>query len=305
MSKKSAKIAATYFVTIITALVLIGGVGYFALNTYLNSENDKESSIKPVGMENAVVTEEYVPEEGYGQTALFVYEAEKRSSGVCFMLTRFIPYEKKLVMVPLQSDLCIDYNGKSNTLYEFYRLGGITEAVSAVEELTDINIEKYMKFNRESFTLFSNFCGNVTYDVPYNLIYENPETGESTVMKEGGQTLDAVSLRKLITYPEYRGGEEYRAKVMGTVGTELINLGSNGLLKSGTEAVFKEVMNSDVETNITAYDFDELEPAFKYVMDNNTSPAQLVIPSGTYNANNCYVLDDTFIQALPRWLLLE
>lgn len=303
MSKKTAKIAATYFVTIIVSLLLIGAAGYYALTKYMNME--KESGIKPVGGAQSNESEEYAPTEGFGQTYLFIYEPEQRLTAVSFIMARFIPYESKLVIVPLQADVCADLNGRSNTLYEFYRVGGTSEAVKAVEAATNVHIDRYMKFSKENFTLFSNFCGNISYYIPYNLAFENPDTGESTIIKEGEQTLDSVTLRKVLTYPNYTGGEEYRAKVVGTIIADLINSGCKGMLKTSPRTVFNDVINSGVETNITVYDFEEDLRDIEYVLENTTSPVQLVFPSGSYNSNNCYVLEDSFVAALPRWLSLE
>ncbi|MDE6591552.1 MAG: LCP family protein [Oscillospiraceae bacterium] len=305
MAKRSAKIAVTYFVTIICALGIIGGAGYFALKKVMNSESDMDKLNPEAEITLANPDGEYVPEQGYGQTALFICEYERKASSVCFVMTRFVPYENKLVVVPLQSDICTVSGGKTNTLYEFYRLGGTAEAVKAVEAATGITVDKYMKFTNESFTVFSDYMGNIDYEVPYNLVYENEETGDSTVIKAGVHTLDSAMLGKLLTFPEYRGGEEYRAKVVGAIVVSLINSGAKGYLKTGRENVFTSIVNSDVETNITKYDYEDLEPAFGYVLDNTNTPAQLVIPSGIYNENNCYVLDDSFLVALPRWFSME
>ncbi|MBQ5333291.1 MAG: hypothetical protein J6K92_08550 [Oscillospiraceae bacterium] len=106
-------------------------------------------------------------------------------------------------------------------------------------------------------------------------------------------------------YPDYTGGEEYRAKVVGTLAAELLNSGCRGILQDGLDSVFSEIINSDIETDITRYDYDEDKPAIEYVLGNSTSPAQLVIPSGSYNENGCYQLDDVFVDSLPRWFAME
>lgn len=308
MSKKTAKIAATYFITIIASLLIIGGAGYFLLRPYLtDSEQGEMSAIKPDSTENVtlVTAEEYAPTYEDSRNVLVIYDTEKRSSAVCFVLAGFVPAENKIVIVPLQSDICTTVDGKSNTLYEFYRLGGTADAKKAVSAMTGLTIDKYLKFTKDSFTLFSDFMGNVEYDIPYNLVYENEAAGESTILKSGRQILDSVSLRKVLTYPNYKGGEEYRAKVVGTLGAALVNSGSSGILKNSLDTVFTDIINSDIETDITGYDYDEAKPAMEYVLSNTDTPAQIVIPSGVYNENNCYVLDESFVQALPRWLSME
>lgn len=303
MSKKSVKIATTYFVTIIISLLLIGGGGYFVITSYLNSDNE-ENALQPLTTA-ATRPEDYEPYAEDCQTVLFIYDSEKRMDGVCFVLTRFIPTENRVVIMPLQSDIYSEIDGRSNSLYEFYRLGGTADAVKAVENAAKITVDKYMKLSTASFTIFSNFMGNITYSIPYNLVYENESTGENTIMKAGEQILDSGSLRKIMTYPNFKGGEEYRATVCGTLLADLVNSGSKGILKDNTDIVFTDIINSDVETNITRYDYDEKKPAIAYLLGNNDSPAQLELPAGAYNSDGFYVLDETFINALPRILSLE
>jgi len=305
MSKRSAKIAATYFLTIIISLVLIGGGGYLVINKYLNKTPDKSSIDDIVIDDGANQSAEYSPVFGDGRTILFIYEAEKSQTSTSFLLARFAPADNKAVLVPLQTDIACELDGTANTLYEFYRLGGTSSAKRAVEKFTGLTVDRYLKFTKDSFNTFSDFMGNVEYNIPDNLIFQNPSTGESTVIKSGNQILDSNTLRKVMCYPNYSGGEEYRAKVVGNLAAELLNSGSRGILRDSLDSVFTDIINSDIETDITRYDYDEDKPAIEYVLSNTSEPAQLVIPSGSYNENGCYQLDDTFVDALPRWFAME
>lgn len=305
MSKRSAKIAATYFLTIIMSLLLIGGGGYLFITKYLEKEPETDGMDDIVMQDSSAQNAEYAPVFGDGRTVLFIYEAEKSQTSTSFLLARFAPADNKAVLVPLQTDIACELNGTANTLYEFYRLGGTAEAKKAVEKFTGLTVDKYLKFSKDSFTLFSDFMGNVDYDIPYNLIIENPSTGESTVIKSGNQLLDSNTLRKVMCYPDYNGGEEYRAKVVGNLAAELLNSGCRGILRDGLDTVFTDIINSDIETDITKYDYEEDKPAINYVLENTSAPAQLVIPSGSYNENGCYQLDEAFVDALPRWFAME
>lgn len=305
MSKRSAKIAATYFITIIMSLLLIGGGGYLFITKYLSDEPETDGMDDIVLQDSSVNNEEYVPVFGDGRTVLFIYEAEKSQTSTSFLLARFAPADNKAVLVPLQTDIACELDGNANTLYEFYRTGGTYEAKRAVEKFTGLTVDRYLKFSKDSFTLFSNFMGNVEYDIPYNLIFENSSTGESTVVKSGNQILDSNTLRKVMCYPNYNGGEEYRAKVVGNLAAELLNSGCRGILRDGLDAVFTDIINSDIETDITRYDYEEDKSAINYVLENTSAPAQLVIPSGAYNENGCYLLDEAFVDSLPRWFVME
>ena len=244
MSKRSAKIAATYFLTIIISLLLIGGIGYLVITKYLNSEPE-EKGMNDILQDEGAFSEEYVPQLGDGRTLLIIYESEKKQTSTSFVLARFAPADNKVVLVPLQTDIACEMDGVSNTLYEFYRLGGTSDAKRAVEKFTGLDVDRYLKFSKDSFTLFSNFMGNVDFDIPYNLFINDPATGESTVIKSGNQILDSNTLRKVMCYPDYTGGEEYRAKVVGTLAADLLNSGCRGILQDGLDSVFTEIINSD------------------------------------------------------------
>ncbi|MGN0665309.1 MAG: LCP family protein [Huintestinicola sp.] len=308
MSKKSAKIGLTYFITIIASLLLIGGLGYVILDSYLNSEQESElakiSEVGNVQVTTAANSGEYAPTENDARTLLVVCSYDKKITDTCIAVIRFIPTQNKAVVMPLQTDICTEVNGKQNTIYEFYRIGGAGDLKTAVEEALQVSIDKYIVFSDESFSSFTDYMGNISYNVPYNLINDTDST-EPYIIKSGDQILDSTTLRRVLTFPLYKQGEEYRAKVVGTVFTELLNSGSRGILRSSLDTVFSNTINSDIETDITKYDYEESKPAMEYVLSKTTSPFQLVIPSGAYNENNCYVLDDTFVQAVPRWFGIE
>ena len=152
MSKRSAKIAATYFLTIIISLVLIGGGGYLVISKYLNSSSDKSSIDNIVIDDGASQNAEYSPVFGDGRTVLFIYEAEKSQTSTSFLLARFAPADNKAVLVPLQTDIACELDGTANTLYEFYRLGGTSSAKRAVEKFTGLTVDRYLKFTKDSST---------------------------------------------------------------------------------------------------------------------------------------------------------
>ncbi|MGN0638241.1 MAG: LCP family protein [Huintestinicola sp.] len=305
MSKRSAKIAATYFLTIVISLLLIGGGGYLFIMNYLEKEPDKGGMDDIVMQDPSAGNEEYVPIFGEGRTVLFIYEDGKSQTSTNFLLARFAPADNKAVLVPLQTDIACELDGTANTLYEFYRLGGTAQAKRAVEKFTGLTVDRYLKFTKDSFALFADFMGNVDFDIPYNLTIDDAASGRTIVLRSGNQLLDTNTLRKVMCYPDYKGGEEYRAKVVGNLAAELLNSGSRGILRDGLDTVFTDIVNSDIETDITIYDYEDDKPAIDYVLENTSSPAQLVIPSGTYNENGCYQLDEAFVDALPRWFAME
>lgn len=301
MSKKSAKIAVTYFTTIIASLAVVGGVSWFMLGPYLMGEAPKTPDVPlqtTAPAPAAVNTSEYVPSIEDAQTVLGIYDAGDRSSAVTFVLFRFLPSETKLMVVPLRSDI-LSREGTA-TIYDLYRSGGAQFVCRTIEGIIGYPVNKYVCLTDSSFQSFSDMCGSVTFDIPYNLIYESDNFNDNTVIKAGEQILDSRTLRKVLIYPNYTGGEEYRSTVVGELVVAMMNNGSKGVFSTSLESVYDELANSDALMDISRYDFLDIQPAIEYTLAHNSAPAQLVLPSGTQTDAGC-VLDESFLEALPRY----
>ena len=300
MAKKSSKIAITYIVTILATFLIIGGICYLLLERVLNPAPKQQSlpSIEPV----ISAAEEYVPSPKDSRTTLFIYDSEKRLSGSCFVVVRMIADDRNIAIMPIPADTAAKVNGTTNSIYEFYRTGGTGRAVSAAESALNIDIDYYVKLDNNSFETIIDLFGGVDFDVPYNLIYTNPATGEESILREGKSYLDSNGLRKLFTFPEYNSGEEYRAKMIGIALTDLINANVASGFSSHIDDYFSAIINSTIETNYTAYDYAEQSDAMKYVADSSDRIAQLVAVSGSYDENSLFVLDESFVRAVPEWL---
>lgn len=302
MSKKSTKIALTYFITIIMTFIVIGGLGYLFIQ-YL--QNPPESSAEEAAILPEDAREAYVPTAANNVSTLFIFDSEKRLSGSCFMLVRTVATERKLVLMPLPADTSAKLDGTENSLYEFYRLGGAQKAVSAAENCTGTKIDYYMKMDNDSFSTLVSIFGGIDVNIPYNLVYTDPDTMEETIYREGSTYADSIVLRKILTYPLYTAGEEYRAKILGVTASDLINKNVTSGFSSHVDDYFSTVINSHVETNFTAYDYEEHSEALKYIASSNERIAQLVTVTGAYNENNFFELDANFVRAIPEWLSLN
>ena len=299
MAGKSAKIAVTYIVTILATLLIIGGICFLLLEQVLHPAPKEQAlpSIEPL-----VSGSEYVPKPEDSRTTLFIYDSEKRMNGTCFVVVRMIADYRNLAIMPIPSDTYAKVGGTENSIYEFYRTGGTGKAVSAAESALGIKIDYYLKLDNNSFEALIDIFGGVDFDIPYNLIYTDPATGDETILREGQTYLDSGGLRKVFTFPNYNSGEEYRAKMIGIALTDLVNSNVNSGFSSHIDDYFSVVINSSIETNYTAYDYAEQSDAMKYVAGSSDRIAQLVTVSGTYNENSLYVLDENFVKAVPEWL---
>ena len=297
MASKGAKIALTYVITILITLLVIGGIGYMLLQEIMAPEEEKAPDIH---LEQMVTIDDYVPSAEDSKTTLIIFDSEKRMSGCCFMLVRMIADERQITVMPLPSDTYANVGGTEDTIYEFYRLGATAEAVEAVEAATGVEIDYYLKLNNESFGVAVDVFGGVDFRIPYNLEYSNPDTGEETIFREGETYLDSRDMRKVITYPLYTSGEEYRAKMVGVAVSDLLNRNVSAGFSNYVDDYFSTIINSTVETNFTAYDYEEQSDVIKYIAENDMNVCQLLTVTGAYDENSRFVLDSNFLKSLPE-----
>lgn len=300
MAGKGLKLGVTYAVTILATLLIIGGVGFFIAYNFLFAPKDNETEEESVGLNQLADENEYVPSDADKRTLLVILDTEKRNTASGFMIIKLLPVEKKLMMLTLPSDTAVVINGKEGTLYDYYKNGGSAAAVTAVENCTGLDIDKYIKFSKNSFETLVDIFGGVDYYVPYNLVYSNTETGEETVIREGKTTLDASTMRKIMTYPNYTSGEEYRAKCSGIIISEMLNATVDEDFSTHINDYFNTIINSDVETNITSYDYEEISKALKYVIVNTDKLADFLPATGDYKDGK-YVLDEMFVKSLSEY----
>lgn len=302
MSKRAAKVAVTYAVTIIVTLLVVGGICWYLLNSVLFGE--KEDPTDNVNINQMVSSEEYEPSAKDNRTVLLILDAEKRESASCFLIARFLTVDEQVVFMPLPSNTKCMVNGTEDSLYNFYRNGGTASAAKAIESCTGVKPDQYIKFSKASFSTIVDIFGGVDFDVPYNLIYDNTATGEETIIREGRTYLDSTALRKVLTYPNYNSGEEYRAKCLGIAATDMLNSRVDTNFATHLDDYFNAVINSDIETDITAYDYEELSKAMKYVIKNTNRLAMFVPTSGASDENGLYELDANFVKSITEWLKL-
>ena len=304
MAKRSSKVVLTYIITIVLTLIIAGGVCYVAFSSILtgNKDDTSDSAANGVELQPLTVLGDYTPSAEDARTVLLILDAEKRESGSCFLVARFLPVEEQFVFLPIPSNTSVSSGEGEDTIYTIDRNGGTKKAVEAAESCLNISIDKYIKFTRSSFSVIADIFGGIDYDIPYNLVYDNPDTDETTVLKAGRQFLDSTSLRKVLTYPNYTQGEEYRSKCLGIAINELVTRGTSNSssFANNLDDYFIAVINSDIDTDITSYDYDEVKKAMKYVIKNSNSISTFILSSGVENENGHYVLDEKFLATLTE-----
>ncbi len=288
------KILATYFITFISALLILGGVAYYAYNNYI-LDSSVDTSLDDFS------DEEYSPEFSQNKNILIVLDAGNNENDCNFMVWRFVASQGKIILLPLPTNT--EVSGES-TLYNIYKNKGISDLSDAVSTELSLGIDKYIKFSEESFIDTVDILGGADYNIPNDILYTNPENGEQTLFSSGINYLDFYSMLKVLSYPDYDSGDEYRSKIFAICISEMFNKNKTENFTSNMDDYFNVLVNSDIETDISVYDYDDSADAIDYLYEQSGDIASYLLISGTTDENGRYTLDKEFLSKLDEWLVL-
>ena len=295
MAKKGVKVALTYFITLIIAFLVFGGLMYYLMNNvFLNQNNPPPVDYAELETDNDIA---FTASDG--QTLLLIADIDRKMSSSCFIIIKTLPEQRGLMIMTLPSDTYAAVGGAGNTIYEFYRTEGVLAAVKAAENSTGMEIDKYLKVNRQSLSVLTGVFGSVEFDIPYNLTHIDPN-GEDIIIREGRVFLDAEMLRQVITFPAYRGGELERARRTSLVIAELIDKNVDSGFHSRIDGYFNTIINSDIDTDISIHDYNEHADALKHIAGNREKIVSVEIVTGKHDENGYFIIDPNFVMALDN-----
>lgn len=276
--KKTGSIAVPYLVTIFLGILIVGG-GTFFLLRHLGIL-DKEKQL-PEPTPRQIVTTTYAD----NHTILFILDEPDQKCPSTFMLMRSVPKDKKIVFLGIPTNTITVVDGNQQNLKSAYDTGGASSAVSFVEQLFGITVDRYMKFDSESFVKACDILGGVTYAVPADVALFNSDGSEIY--------LNAEQIDKYVTYAAYKGGEVERAYNASSIISAMVNQASGVRIADNLDTSFNTIVNM-VDTNITAVDYKNHKVAIKTMFERGNSIANFYIINGE-TAYNDFIPSQSFI----------
>ena len=182
------------------------------------------------------------------------------------ILGGYNPETQKAFMVSIPRDTFVGTNeatasgwDKINALYQ----KDITKTIKAVEERTGINIDKYIVVRNTMLPALVNAIGEVEFDVPIDMDYDDPTQDLHIHLKAGVQMIDGDEAEQLLrfrhnndgsSYPSSYGDNDYgrmrtQREFIKVVAKQLISINNVGTLKGIAEAIF-----ANLETNMSIGD---------------------------------------------------
>ena len=182
------------------------------------------------------------------------------------ILGGYNPKTQKAFMLSIPRDTFVGTNeanasgwDKINALYQ----RDISKTIAAVEERTGINIDNYIVVRNTILPAMVNAIGEVEFDVPIDMDYDDPTQDLHIHLEAGVQMINGDEAEQLLrfrhnndgsSYPSSWGDNDYgrmrtQREFIKAVATKLIKVKDIATLKGIAEAVF-----ANLETNMSVTD---------------------------------------------------
>lgn len=314
-SSQSRRVLLAFFITMLTCLALFGGWMLFLSQDFSSSffsalsgdtqgpgagENPAASLSSENGLDSSY---QYTADESQNQTMLMILDCGRGDAGNLFLVGRFVATEQEFILLPLSGKTACQINTQRKSLYDFYRTGGSLLAAEAVKNAINLPVTRYLQTTPAGFNTIVERLGGVNYPVPFDIQYEDPQTGEKYNLSAGRQLLDGVRLRQLFTYPEYPGGEDYRTKLLGAVMAELLNQHTAASLSANPamtlDPYFRILVNNS-DTNFSRKDYEYRRRAAAQCFTSGAKPFHFEIPQGEWGEDGLFQLSVAFRNRLSE-----
>lgn len=285
-----ASVALVYFITFAVMLLLVGGISLFVMEKFVLK--DTSSTV--------VESEDTTPKASENTTQLYLLENDRGELEMT-MIQRMLPKSKKIVLLPV-SKLTASSSGAA--IEKVYSVGGGSAVKTEFEELFDLKINNYIVLNHENFENLIDNLATVSYTVPENMYYLDPNSDDVINYEEGLEvSLFGSELRLFLTYPEYEDGPSQNIKACGEIISKVINQGlATSLTVQNLSSTFSTMVKNSDDKDFSLNDFTErTKELITYIADNSDEPANYITATGSWNADNTlFTVDDTFSEQLKN-----
>ena len=227
------------------------------------------------------------------------------------IVASYNPKEQKAVLLSIPRDTFTGKNKnkasaseKINALYQ----KSPDKTLNAVNEITGLNIEKYIVIDNKALIQLVDAIGGVEFDVPIDMDYDDVTQDLYIHLTKGYQKLDGEQAEQLVrfrknnngtTYPSEYGDNDIgrmrtQREFLKVVAKQTISL--KNITKIGD---FIDILKQNVKTNIT--NWDEIKKYIPYAVNfsmENLENASLPGDSAMYNKLWFFVYDKNETQKL-------
>ena len=279
--EKKGHVAIPFLLAFLLGIVGIGGIAMYIFNllgAHDNIQKMPNSITKPTADDN--------------MTLMFVLDEPNDPCPLTFMLARVLPLDKKIILVSLPSNMIAEMDGRTETLADYYRTGGIQSAISAIKSEANISPDRYIILNSESFQKICNIYAGVYYQIPIGT------QGFADSSEE--QYLGPAQMEKLITNPFFEGGESERSAIASDVICTMINQTDYDRIVASMDLNFRTLINM-MNTDISSIDYSNEKSALKYMYTYGSTICTFRLATGTTSPDNVFILDGDFQEGIAEY----
>lgn len=273
-----------YFITIFVFLIVLGVISFFLVGKFVFPSHSEDDGTIVKGIE-------YSGENQISRTILFIGEDDGTLNSL--MLVRTQPLFKEISCIPIPVSTVAKVNTKERTLKNFYEKDGRVSLCEAIKNSYNIPAERYVVLNKSAFNELVKSLGGLSYPVPIDMYYKNPDTGEITNYKcDDRKTIFyGDDLRKIMTYPLHTTGEEFNINISASIITALLNENakSKDRIIENLDRSFNDVLSLS-KTNLSDNDIKIEKDKIIFMLNNTTSSATYKIPVGEWNKDGTFTL---------------
>ena len=269
--RSQAPVALVYFITLLLALSLVGGVSYYMLNKYKVFSPEKSDS------EN---------EAPKSMNLLFARVSDKGEfKDLCVM--RVDSVKREIILVP-QTDVTKTRDG-SKTYKQVLAEGGMKKLQRAVADNLGVDIQHYMTVTNSAFEQVADFMGGMSYTAPQELYYISQESNKDDISVPKGD-LVTLSGRQIINLASidtiYNTKKQGNLEFLSAALEQIIN---NGFRQSDVtkDNLFNlyEILSKNSDTDINKEVFNEVRKFLNVMLEEKDIPAKSLKPTGMWNSD--------------------
>ena len=272
-------------VLIVIVLILLGASGVFAYKVHINGGGTK-------GILSTVLdTKKDVGE--FRCLVLGISTDEKGSLLTdTIMIASYNPQTQKAALVSVPRDTYTGKNTAKATAYEkinalYSRKEDPQTVLDAVNNLTGLDLQYYVIVKTEAFIKLVDAIGEVTFNVPIDMNYDDTSQDLHIHLKAGEQKLDGDKAEQLVRFRHNNNGtsypDEYGNNDLGRIITqrEFIMAVIKQTAKVENITKLGQILDVAKENVITNIDFDVAKDYIPYIVEFNTDNLETAALPGT------------------------
>jgi anionic cell wall polymer biosynthesis LytR-Cps2A-Psr (LCP) family protein len=242
----------------------------------------------------------YVPPAELDTTILFMLSDARAGVPHKFMLLSYRPREEIITIVPLSADTRLETRSGGGRIADLYQNGRAGLVIEGISRTLGVDCSFFVKFDRASFTTFTEPLGNIAVTVPFPFFEGGLNLVAGEHLLSGGDLFIFMTLADEVYADFAEAGSDPGLAVLARSMTALINSNMRNMDEESINGSFNRVM-SNTNTNVVFTDFIDYQRALFFTSNTSITPAGFYLPTGTRVGNEFVISADSLTNIRERF----